>query len=95
MNLAMQILIPDFDYQTSCDSALVEEYVPNDEPKIHGGWSEWLVWEPCSVSCGGSNQRRTRICNKPTPAFGGNECTMDGSESTEIRKCNEMKCPGK
>ena len=95
MNLAMQILIPDFDYQTSCDSALVVEYVPNDKLKIHGGWSEWLVWDRCSVSCGGSNQSRTRICNNPTPAYGGNECTMDGSASTEIRKCNEMECPGK
>ena len=61
--------------------------------KVHGGWGKWGEWETCSASCGGGNQKRTRLCNNPIPQFEGEICTLDGSLAMEIQKCNEAACP--
>ncbi|XP_074221292.1 isthmin-2 [Camelus bactrianus] len=42
---------------------------------------EWSPWSPCSGSCGGGSQRRTRPC--------GYACT-----ATESRACDLPPCPG-
>ena len=47
------------------------------------------------MSCGGADQKRKRVCNNPAPLFGGTQCTLDGSTSTESRRCNEIRCPSK
>ena len=60
---------------------------------VHGGWSDFGDWGPCSVSCGGGKHSRTRVCNNPSPEFGGNDCTIDGSSDTETNPCNEDHCP--
>ena len=62
---------------------------------VDGGWSLWSEWSTCLVTCGGGHQRRTRQCNNPTPAHGGDECTTDGSSSTETQQCQVNHCPGK
>lgn len=59
---------------------------------VHGGYSEWMEWGLCSVSCGAGTQRRLRQCNNPLPANGGRHCT--GSD-TETRSCQGKPCPGK
>lgn len=58
---------------------------------VHGGFSEWAEWGPCSVSCGVGNQKRLRKCNKPLPANGGRHCA--GSDA-ETRSCQGKPCPG-
>ena len=62
---------------------------------VDGVWGEWSDWELCPVSCGGAEHSRTRPCDSPAPQYGGKECTDDGSNDTESRKCNEIPCLSK
>ncbi|XP_061184990.1 SCO-spondin-like [Saccostrea echinata] len=57
---------------------------------IDGGYTKWSDWEPCSVSCGGGSQSRTRSCSKPSPQYGGAPCVGDNKES---QHCNTQFCP--
>ncbi|XP_013784127.1 A disintegrin and metalloproteinase with thrombospondin motifs adt-1-like [Limulus polyphemus] len=41
---------------------------------VDGAWSSWSDYEQCSVTCGIGEMRRTRKCNNPPPAHGGNKC---------------------
>ncbi|XP_052280866.1 SCO-spondin-like [Dreissena polymorpha] len=41
---------------------------------LHGHWGEWSVWTRCSVECGIGVQSRVRVCDNPTPKFGGAPC---------------------
>lgn len=59
--------------------------------EVHGGFSEWMEWGACSVSCGTGVQRRLRQCNKPFPANGGHHCIGSASEA---RSCQGKPCPG-
>ncbi|XP_067846589.1 hemicentin-1 isoform X2 [Heptranchias perlo] len=58
--------------------------------QVHGGFSEWLKWGPCSVTCGQGVQKRLRLCNNPVPANGGRHC--QGTDS-ETRGCQSKPCP--
>ncbi|XP_038613568.1 hemicentin-1 [Tachyglossus aculeatus] len=58
--------------------------------QVHGGFSEWYEWRPCSVTCGQGVQKRIRQCNNPLPANGGQPC--HGSD-TESRNCQNKPCP--
>ena len=61
---------------------------------VNGQWSDWEDWGECSITCGGGNQTRSRVCDNPEPAFGGKNCTEDGSMASETQMCNEDACPG-
>ena len=58
---------------------------------IDGGWSDWSVYDDCSVTCGTGSQTRTRECNSPEPSNGGSTCDGD---SSEITACEEDACLG-
>ena len=58
---------------------------------MHGGWSEWLGYDECSVTCGQGSQTRIRECDSPEPSDGGFACV---GESSETKQCQEMACPG-
>ncbi|XP_071342317.1 hemicentin-1 isoform X2 [Trachinotus anak] len=58
--------------------------------RVHGGYSEWAAWGPCSVSCGVGAQKRLRRCNNPLPANGGRHCA---GLDTETRSCQGKPCP--
>ena len=58
---------------------------------VDGSWGEWESWSNCSKSCGGS-QYRVRVCNRPRPQNGGQNCTGI-EEGFQTRDCNN--CPGK
>lgn len=58
---------------------------------VTGAWTEWGPWDPCSVSCGGGQQRRQRSCVDPPPKNGGAPCP---GPSHERALCNLQLCPG-
>ncbi|XP_061490012.1 hemicentin-1 isoform X2 [Rhineura floridana] len=58
--------------------------------QVHGGFSDWLDWQPCSVTCGQGIQKRIHLCNNPLPANGGRPCT---EPDHEIRSCQNKLCP--
>jgi len=59
---------------------------------VHGNWTDWGDWNPCSVTCAGGTQSRSRTCTNPPPRNGGRECS---GESEDVQSCNEMPCPSK
>lgn len=56
---------------------------------VHGSWSSWSEFSPCSRKCGGGITHRTRKCNNPRPAFGGNDC--EGPD-IEAELCHQQPC---
>lgn len=58
---------------------------------VDGSWSCWSPWSKCSVTCGGGHYMRTRTCNNPPPAYGGDICL---GLHTEEALCNIQPCPG-
>ncbi|XP_013383271.1 uncharacterized protein LOC106153735 isoform X14 [Lingula anatina] len=57
---------------------------------VHGNWGYWTYWGTCTVTCGGGTQSRTRLCNNPTPNYGGDNCPGEGKVS---QSCNTQPCP--
>uniref|UniRef100_A0A674EST4 Semaphorin-5A n=1 Tax=Salmo trutta TaxID=8032 RepID=A0A674EST4_SALTR len=57
---------------------------------VDGSWSCWSGWSKCSVTCGGGHYMRTRTCNNPPPAYGGDICL---GLHTEEALCNIQSCP--
>ena len=60
---------------------------------VDGVWSAWSPWGDCSVSCGdNATQHRSRVCDSPKPASGGQECPGADNDS---QNCDDLKpCPG-
>ncbi|XP_040011211.1 A disintegrin and metalloproteinase with thrombospondin motifs 13 [Xiphias gladius] len=56
---------------------------------VHGSWSSWSEFSPCSRTCGGGVTHRTRQCNNPRPAFGGNDCR---GLDVEAELCHQQPC---
>nr|XP_046259844.1 semaphorin-5B isoform X2 [Scatophagus argus] len=56
---------------------------------VNGAWSCWSSWSQCSVGCGGGHYQRTRSCNSPAPASGGDICI---GLHTEEALCNTHTC---
>ena len=59
---------------------------------VDGGFSAWAAFGPCSQTCGGGNQTRSRRCDNPAPAHGGKNC--EGALN-EVKPCKNDLCPGK
>nr|XP_046211417.1 semaphorin-5A-like isoform X1 [Oncorhynchus gorbuscha] len=57
---------------------------------VDGSWSCWSGWSMCSVTCGGGHYTRSRTCNNPPPAYGGDICL---GLHTEEALCNIQSCP--
>ncbi|XP_039260458.2 A disintegrin and metalloproteinase with thrombospondin motifs 18-like [Styela clava] len=57
---------------------------------VNGGWSEFGPWSDCSRTCGGGVTYQERICNSPTPKYGGRYCE---GEDKIYSLCNTMECP--
>ncbi|XP_067048693.1 coadhesin-like isoform X1 [Acropora muricata] len=57
---------------------------------VHGHWSHWGAFGPCSKSCGGGMRYRSRVCNNPRQSSGGKACVGPSHES---QACNIRLCP--
>uniref|UniRef100_A0A3B3V9H9 Sema5A/B-like TSP-1 type 1 domain-containing protein n=1 Tax=Poecilia latipinna TaxID=48699 RepID=A0A3B3V9H9_9TELE len=78
-----------------CDTdSLVEELLKMPVVRTAGtsAWSCWSPWSQCSVGCGSGHYQRTRSCNSPAPANGGDICI---GLHTEEALCNTHTCDGK
>lgn len=56
---------------------------------VHGSWSSWSDFSPCSRTCGGGITYRTRQCNNPRPAFGGHQCV---GLDIQAELCHQKPC---
>ncbi|XP_053325662.1 hemicentin-1 [Spea bombifrons] len=75
----------------ACEGDAVDEAVCNIEPcPVHGLWSSWLPWGPCSKTCGQGTQTRVRLCNNPPPSFDGLYCE---GQDTQMQVCSDQNCP--
>ncbi|XP_022109876.1 SCO-spondin-like [Acanthaster planci] len=57
---------------------------------IHGNWGRWLDWAPCSRLCENGTTSRIRLCNNPSPLYGGDRCL---GNVQEVAICNTHRCP--
>ncbi|CAC5391138.1 unnamed protein product [Mytilus coruscus] len=64
---------------------------------VHGGWSAWGDWSPCSVSCGAGKKRRFRDCKNPAPSPMGRYCgdswMQEDNCFIECDPCAGFSCP--
>ncbi|XP_075038771.1 hemicentin-1 [Mixophyes fleayi] len=75
----------------SCVGKTVDITVCNPKPcPVHGAWSLWQAWGPCSKTCGKGTQTRTRLCNNPPPSFDGSHCE---GQDTQTQICSDRHCP--
>ncbi|XP_076856972.1 A disintegrin and metalloproteinase with thrombospondin motifs 3 isoform X2 [Brachyhypopomus gauderio] len=58
--------------------------------KQDGAWGAWTKYGPCSRSCGTGIRFRTRQCNNPAPANGGQDCQ---GVNYDFQLCNMDDCP--
>ncbi|XP_039248576.2 thrombospondin-1-like [Styela clava] len=74
-----------------CSGKETDTVTCNDKPcPIHGKWSPWSKYGPCTASCGRGQKTRVRSCNNPAPEHGGEYCEGD---SSEVRDCKGDPCP--
>uniref|UniRef100_A0A7M5TX24 Hemicentin-1 n=1 Tax=Clytia hemisphaerica TaxID=252671 RepID=A0A7M5TX24_9CNID len=59
---------------------------------IDGGYTQWSMFEQCSVSCGIGVMKRSRYCTNPRPEHGGKMCS-DGAIEIEAKPCRPKECP--
>ncbi|XP_012942941.1 hemicentin-1 [Aplysia californica] len=57
---------------------------------VHGGYSAWGEWGPCTASCGRGEHTRRRTCDNPVPENGGRDCEGPRSETAS---CMVELCP--
>ena len=55
-------------------------------------WGEWSAYGACSVTCGYGKKWKTRSCDSPAPAHGGNDCVGDERLG---ESCGGNSCPRK
>ncbi|XP_060086023.1 uncharacterized protein LOC132565398 [Ylistrum balloti] len=57
---------------------------------IDGQWSTWTDWSNCSMECAGGVRNRSRVCDSPSPQYGGTTCP---GNDTHENSCNNDPCP--
>ena len=58
---------------------------------MNGNWSQWSLWQPCNVTCGGGKRTRFRSCSNPAPKWDGLDCS---GTNISTENCNLHICKG-
>jgi hypothetical protein len=47
-------------------------------------WGSWETWSDCSATCSyaGASRTRLKVCDNPSPVFGGRYCAEQNSSET-------------
>ncbi|XP_036384596.1 A disintegrin and metalloproteinase with thrombospondin motifs 3-like [Megalops cyprinoides] len=61
-----------------------------DQVRQDGNWGSWGSFSSCTRSCGTGVQYRTRQCDSPRPANGGQDCP---GVNYEYQLCKTEECP--
>lgn len=56
--------------------------------KINRGWTKWSHWTSCSKTCGGGEQKKTRVCTSLREGV-----PLCPGANIQKRVCNIQKCP--
>ncbi|XP_052261338.1 mucin-like protein [Dreissena polymorpha] len=67
-------------YMCSCSDGYTKG-ANNECVDRNGGFTQWSLWNICSVTCGSGVTSRTRTCTNPTREGSGAPCTGDTSET--------------
>lgn len=71
----------------------LEEVHCNTHPcPVHGNYTAWSEFTPCSTTCNNGTQIRIRNCSNPKPMYNGENCSDLGPEN-ETRSCFLRDCP--
>uniref|UniRef100_A0A3B5KU89 Uncharacterized protein n=1 Tax=Xiphophorus couchianus TaxID=32473 RepID=A0A3B5KU89_9TELE len=73
-----------------CEGMTRQSQTCNIQP-LHGGWSLWSRWSPCSSDCDSGVQTRERLCSSPTPQHRGSNCS---GPHIQTKDCNSHPCSG-
>jgi len=60
-----------------------------DKCPVHGNWGGWGLFTACTKTCGGGTQVRNRLCNSPSPSYGGSACA---GPKDHVAKCSQQPC---
>ncbi|XP_057298019.1 SCO-spondin-like isoform X2 [Hydractinia symbiolongicarpus] len=60
------------------------------ECPVHGRFTKWSSFTPCSETCGTGTRQRTRSCTNPAPAHGGKPCS---GPTVYTQSCKVKECP--
>ncbi|XP_065934945.1 uncharacterized protein [Magallana gigas] len=76
---------------SNCSDNFTDSDICNTSPcPVNGGFGNWGSWSMCSKRCEGGYKVRRRLCNSPTPKYGGKNCIGNASQNLT---CNELPCP--
>merc|ERR1712072_529015 len=76
-----------------CNGTAAETKACETQPcPVHGGYSMWGPYGPCSAACGDGEKSHVRTCTMPTPAHGGRKCDRFG-DAEEKTHCKIKECP--
>lgn len=86
----MRVRLGDLDIGTGGgDSQGGEPDGDDNNPVVHGGWSDWVEQGTCDGVCGLAEQSYVRECTSPAPSNGGSDCV---GPATEYRPCVSPAC---
>ena len=57
---------------------------------VHGGWTKWSNWTPCTTTCGNGTSYRDHSCTNPAPEHGGRDCA---GPTHQTKECFLRHCP--
>ena len=61
---------------------------------VHGQWGSWSSWSSCTKTCGEGKKTRSRECDSPSPAYGGDHCEVYNGNKSHSISCNNDPCAG-